>query len=603
MAVGGKNRSGHYIEVKVDGEEHAEASLLKVRRQSDKFSKSIKAQTAQYIPAKKAAFDYQTALLAAGAALGAFTMASKKALALYAEQERAERALRVVAGDATDALIKRAGALQKTSIHGDEAIIATQKLLINIGGPKAREQINKATEATLELAAAFGWSLEQAARNVGKSYSGMTGELGEVITGISDLSVEARKNGAVIDMLISKFGGQSKAETDTLYGSMAQASNAANDLGEEFGETLAPAASFAAEQIKALSEAVIEFSKTFEGSNLRGLIREAGGGAQGLAMVIGAHAAQTLGLPGEDILGKLQGAEDLRRRTLEIFLEKYRKAQGKYTPQELDKMGADERAGWDVSSLLPKKGKGAGAGAFVDEIPGAAGSRYGSPMQDYLREKLEKTKAYEDQMQAIRLRNLDELQAAKFAAQSEEAEGRRLAYEQELRLHDLRMSNSAAMRDAIIDAAQSSMHAYSEFFGQLFNASRSTMHKVQKVMLFIEGGMAVTRGVVALQNALATLVQTQGASAADIPGAASLITSGTMMLAGQLLTSGRARSGGGGGGYSPRMSGGYAGGAFGGGSGGAVNNNYYFQTLEPPDPAAFGKRLLGYEDAARAEGA
>lgn len=181
------------------------------------------------------------AALAAGGFFGAGMLLSgmKQAIDLAGEQELQERKLEKALGSHTGALLAQASALQQASIFGDEAIIQQQAYLASIG--MSEQQIKEMIPVTLDLAAATGMSLESAVKNTAKTLSGMTGELGESVGALKDLTAEQLKAGEGIDLMRDMFKGMAEEETKTMSGSLTQLSNSVGDMAEEFGELLAPA--------------------------------------------------------------------------------------------------------------------------------------------------------------------------------------------------------------------------------------------------------------------------------------------------------------------------------------------------------------------------
>ena len=218
--------------IKQHGAKEVSRAMKGLEKQTDKATSSLTKMAAQYV------------------SMAAILGGTKGIISLYAQQERAERRLVQVSGIHAQTLINQAKAWQQVSIYGDEAIIQAQVLLKNFGATD--EMMSMATDATVELAAAFGWDLTQAARNAGKTLGGFAGELGEAIPALKELTKEELQAGKGLELLIKLYGGQAAAETDTLYGSMQQAKNAAGDLGETIGGLLAPTVTKAAKAVTAL---------------------------------------------------------------------------------------------------------------------------------------------------------------------------------------------------------------------------------------------------------------------------------------------------------------------------------------------------------------
>ena len=196
------------------------------------------------------------AMAAAGAFLGAGALVAgiKKATDAFAEQELAEKKLQQALGSSTTALLNQASALQKTSVFGDEATIAQQAFLASL--KFSEEQIKTIIPVAMDLAAATGMSLESAVRNTAKTFSGLAGELGEMVPQLRELTAEEMKAGKAVEVMADLFGGAALTETESLSGSLQQMRNAVGDAAEVIGGILAPAVIEAAGFFKGAAEAV-----------------------------------------------------------------------------------------------------------------------------------------------------------------------------------------------------------------------------------------------------------------------------------------------------------------------------------------------------------
>lgn len=181
----------------------------------------------------------------AGISLVAITKGIQKVTQLYAEQQKVEIRLQAAVknnpmlnGGAAKRLTEYASALQQSSVYGDEAIIQQQSMLAALG--LAEDQINAVMEASIDLASSGMMSLESATRNIAKSFSGMTGELGEAIPALRDLTAEELKAGKAVDLIKQQFGGMGQAMANSFEGQVQQMKNTIGDIGETIGGALAP---------------------------------------------------------------------------------------------------------------------------------------------------------------------------------------------------------------------------------------------------------------------------------------------------------------------------------------------------------------------------
>ena len=194
----------------------------------------------------------KTAGIAAGVVGGAMAVAIKKGADLAAEQEKVEKKLTQALGGNIDALKAQASALQGSTTFGDEATIAQMSYLASIGMTEA--QIKEMIPVAMDLAAATGMTLEGAVRNTSKTLSGMTGELGESVPALRNLTAEQLRAGEGVKLLGEQFKGMAATEAQTFSGAMAQMQNAIGDAGEELGFIFLPLLETGAKGIKKFAE-------------------------------------------------------------------------------------------------------------------------------------------------------------------------------------------------------------------------------------------------------------------------------------------------------------------------------------------------------------
>ncbi len=196
----------------------------------------------------------------AGAAAAAYFGAqgliqgSRRAIEAFGQQELAERKLEQALGRTSTELLRQAAALENLTTTGDEAIIAQQAFLASL--EFSEKQIANIIPVALDLAAATGISLESAVRNTAKTFSGLTGELGELVPQLRELDREALMAGEAVNVMAALFKGQAQAETKTLTGSLQQMGNAIGTAAEALGEVFAPAVVYFAGIIKESANAV-----------------------------------------------------------------------------------------------------------------------------------------------------------------------------------------------------------------------------------------------------------------------------------------------------------------------------------------------------------
>ena len=200
--------------------------------------------------------------------------------------EKAEKKLEAASGKNTKALINQAAALQQVTIFGDEVIISAQAL---IGAyTDDEEQLKKATEATLDLAAAKGMDLNAAADLVGKSLGSSTNALARYGVEVRGVRGSTERLESLTTNVARLFGGQARAATDTLSGSIEQMKNAIGDANEILGEEFVPIIKAISKAMKEGAENAGEWIRNLRGeTDLDKLIRtieKAGGDADKLRL-------------------------------------------------------------------------------------------------------------------------------------------------------------------------------------------------------------------------------------------------------------------------------------------------------------------------------
>lgn len=140
--------------------------------------------------------------------------------------------------DIQQRLIKQAGELQSRSLFGDEEIIGQQAFLASLG--LTEKQINDTIEAAAQLSSATGMTLDSAVKNLAKTYGGLSGELGESIPKLKELTVEQMKNGEAVKFILENYKGFAESAAETGLGPLQQLKNSIGAVGEEIGKVLMP---------------------------------------------------------------------------------------------------------------------------------------------------------------------------------------------------------------------------------------------------------------------------------------------------------------------------------------------------------------------------
>ena len=169
------------------------------------------------------------------------------------QQQAEQRLLTALKGrtDIQQRLITQAAELQSRSVLGDEVVIGQQAYLASLG--MTEEQIGRVIEASAQLSAATGMTLDSAVKNLAKTFGGLTGELGESIPKLKELTVEQLKNGEAVDFILENYKGFAESAAQTALGPLRQLNNAWGDFLEQIGAAMMP---FATKVTRALTVVV-----------------------------------------------------------------------------------------------------------------------------------------------------------------------------------------------------------------------------------------------------------------------------------------------------------------------------------------------------------
>lgn len=174
--------------------------------------------------------DFGSAALAAGEIIRKFAAESIKA---FADGERTQRQLKLAAGQYTGALNEQAEAMKRKFAVDDDAIRQMDVLLLRYGA--APSQIEGATEAVLNYAAATGKDATQAMEMLIRGVESGTGSLGKMGVHFKTTGTFAGDLSNAVEALGAKFGGAGEADARSLDGRMRSVGLATDDLKKTFG--------------------------------------------------------------------------------------------------------------------------------------------------------------------------------------------------------------------------------------------------------------------------------------------------------------------------------------------------------------------------------
>ena len=235
------------IEIKATG--NAKVFLKDVSEQAEKTNDTIQ----KGFKESATAFEVFQGTLASQAAVGAFNALISAGQALFNQlgqtiqaaniQEEAVNNLNTalaLAGDfsreASEGFREFAAEIEATTTVGDEAVISQLALAKSFG--VTNEEAQALVKAAIDLSAATGISLDSAVKNLGKTYSGLTGELGESLPLIRTLTAEQLKAGDAIRLVGERFAGAAAAQTNTFSGAVQQLGNTFGTLQENLGAAI-----------------------------------------------------------------------------------------------------------------------------------------------------------------------------------------------------------------------------------------------------------------------------------------------------------------------------------------------------------------------------
>ncbi|MBK7858411.1 MAG: hypothetical protein IPJ65_07265 [Archangiaceae bacterium] len=180
--------------------------------------------------AQSAFKDMGTAATAAAAIIKDFAADSVRS---FAEAERVQKQLARAAGENTAAFESMAAQMSAQFAVEDESIKRLQTLALSYG--MLPQQIEDATRATLDYAAATGRDANEAMMQLIRGVEAGHGTLGRMGISFETTGNQARDMTNAIAALNRKFGGAGAADADTLDGRARSASIAMGELKETVG--------------------------------------------------------------------------------------------------------------------------------------------------------------------------------------------------------------------------------------------------------------------------------------------------------------------------------------------------------------------------------
>lgn len=137
---------------------------------------------------------------------------------------------------ASESIQQFAAEIERTTRFGDELVIQQVALARNFA--RTNEEAIELTRTAIDLSEATGISLDSAVRNLGKTFSGLVGELGELVPQVRGLTTEQLQAGEAVRVLSERFGGAAQERVRTFSGATQQLSNTFGSLQEALGKTI-----------------------------------------------------------------------------------------------------------------------------------------------------------------------------------------------------------------------------------------------------------------------------------------------------------------------------------------------------------------------------
>lgn len=232
------------VNIKIEANtKQAAQGIDKLTEKVNKFAKESNSKLSKFskvgsaVSGVAAAFSMATgAVKAAAAAVNETVEAYNKQAAAEIQLESAAKNNPYLNAASVQSLKEYAGELQSISTFGDEELIPMMAQLAAAGRTQA--EIQDIMSASVDIAASGAMSLESAVKNLSKTYSGLSGELGEANPKIKALTTEQLKNGEAVKVMKAQYSGMAQNVADAT-GGWKQFQNTLGDLKEVIGKDFA----------------------------------------------------------------------------------------------------------------------------------------------------------------------------------------------------------------------------------------------------------------------------------------------------------------------------------------------------------------------------
>lgn len=162
---------------------------------------------------------------------------TKQSIKAYAESERVQRQLQLVAKDLTGAFQSQATAMAAANNISDELVQQMQTMLLRYG--EAPAAVKSTTQAVLDYAAATGTDARAATELLTRGVESGTGKFKGLGISIAATGDRTRDLAAATAELAKKYGGAGAADAESLTGQVRGLEEAFGDVQEAFGGFIA----------------------------------------------------------------------------------------------------------------------------------------------------------------------------------------------------------------------------------------------------------------------------------------------------------------------------------------------------------------------------
>lgn len=224
------------IKIKADSKD-AQSGIDKVSSKLNEFTKLLRKNKSANLVTSVSGIAKAFSLVSSGIKKAAAAIKDLNDTALV--QIKAEKQLETAAknnpylnAQSVRQLKNFASELQNIGTIGDEQLLPLMAQLAAAGRTQA--EIQEIMSAALDISASGAMSMESAVKNLNKTFSGLSGELGESVPQIKNLTKEQLQNGEAVKVIAKQYEGMA-AQTAKATGSGQQLSNAVGDLKEQLG--------------------------------------------------------------------------------------------------------------------------------------------------------------------------------------------------------------------------------------------------------------------------------------------------------------------------------------------------------------------------------